>query len=157
VFCEITMRGGRRTVDAANLDELPNTRDAADFVGISLLRRETLRPSVDSIMKRSNTFVAECFWPDVTSTDLEALDRRVAAAVAALAGEGQPVGYLGSILVDEDEVVLCQFEGSEPSIRLVAERAAIPFARILETTSTGGQRLGVPNAIEGGDEDANRP
>jgi hypothetical protein len=84
-------------------------------------------------MSRSSTFVAECFWPDVTEADLETLDRRVAAATADL-GQTHPARYLGSILVREDEVVLCQFEGPEADVRLLAERAEVPFARILETT-----------------------
>jgi hypothetical protein len=87
-------------------------------------------------MKRSATFVAECFWPDVTESDLEKLDRRVTAAASRLGHDSQPVSYLGSILVREDEVVLCQFEGAEADVRLLAEQAAIPFARILETTSS---------------------
>ena len=93
-------------------------------------------------MKRSATFVAECFWPDVTEADLEQLDRRVTAAASRLEDESQPVRYLGSILVREDEVVLCQFEGAEAGVRLLAERAEIPFARILETTSSGKGRSG---------------
>lgn len=91
-------------------------------------------------MRRSATFVAECFWPDVTEADLEKLDRRVTAEAARLGDGAQPVRYLGSILVREDEVVLCQFEGVEADVRLLAERAAIPFARILETTSSGPRR-----------------
>lgn len=93
-------------------------------------------------MRRSATFVAECFWPDVTEADLEKLDRRVTAEAARLGDGAQPVRYLGSILVREDEVVLCQFEGVEADVRLLAERAAIPFARILETTSSGRRRSG---------------
>lgn len=93
-------------------------------------------------MKRSATFVAECFWPDVTEADLEQLDRRVTAAASRLGDESRPVRYLGSILVREDEVVLCQFEGAEADVRLLAERAGIPFARILETTSSGHERSG---------------
>jgi hypothetical protein len=81
----------------------------------------------------SSTFVAECFWPDVRETDLEALDQRVAGAVVAAAGRTQAVRYLGSILMRGDDVVLCEFEGAEEAVREVAERAAIPFERILET------------------------
>jgi hypothetical protein len=88
-------------------------------------------------MKRSATFVAECFWPDVTESDLEQLDRRVTAAASRLGHDSRPLSYLGSILVREDEVVLCHFEGVEADVRLLAEQAAIPFARILETTSSG--------------------
>jgi hypothetical protein len=31
-----------------------------------------------------------------------------------------------------DEVVLCLFEGDEPAVRRAAERAEVPFERILE-------------------------
>src|SRR5512146_3049631 len=76
------------------------------------------------------SFVAECFWPGVTESDLEALERRVHAAVAASRGDGG-VRYLGSILMLDDEVVLCQFQGSAETVHEVAERAEIPFERIL--------------------------
>jgi hypothetical protein len=74
-----------------------------------------------------DAFVAECFWPGVSSADVEALDRRV----HALTGPEQPVRYLGSILIREDEVVLCQFEGGAAAVRESAERAGVPFTRIL--------------------------
>jgi hypothetical protein len=80
-------------------------------------------------------FVAECFWPGVRETDLSALDQRVAARAAELTRSGEIVRYLGSLLMPRDEVVLCRFEGSETSVRRVAEEAAIPFERILEVAS----------------------
>jgi hypothetical protein len=76
----------------------------------------------------SDSFVAECFWPDVRDADVRALDERIAACLVA------GVRYLGSILLREDEVVLCQFEGPAAVIREVAERANVPFERILATT-----------------------
>jgi nucleotide-binding universal stress UspA family protein len=76
------------------------------------------------------SFVAECFWPDVTEADLEALDRRIGEAAAELAPENA-VRYTGSILLRDDEVVLCQFEGSAETVHDVAERAGVPFDRIL--------------------------
>jgi hypothetical protein len=79
----------------------------------------------------SRSFVAECFWPDVSEADLEALDRRVELAVMELAPAG--VRYLGSILLREDEVVLCEFDGTADTVRAVAERAQVPFERILQT------------------------
>jgi hypothetical protein len=74
----------------------------------------------------TTSFIAECFWPDVSEADLEALDRRVAQAATGL-----DVRYLGSILLREDEVVLCQFDGLADTVRTVAERAQVPFERIL--------------------------
>jgi hypothetical protein len=85
------------------------------------------------MVERIESHVAECFWPDVAAPELAALDVRVAAAIAELGGAQRAVRYLGSLLLREDEVVLCQFEGSAELVRAVAERAAIPFDRILET------------------------
>jgi hypothetical protein len=81
-----------------------------------------------------SSFVAECFWPDVSEADLEALDRRVEQATAELAPP--QVAYLGSILLREDEVVLCQFHGHADTVRAVAERAQVPFERILSAASS---------------------
>jgi hypothetical protein len=79
------------------------------------------------------SYVAECFWPGVTELDLGALDRRATASAEAASRAGEPVRYLGSILMRVDEVVLCRFAGDAAAVRLVAERAAIPFDRIVET------------------------
>jgi hypothetical protein len=89
----------------------------------------------------SASFVAECFWPDVHESDLDALDHRISEVTAALAGQ-RSVRYLGSILVRDDEVVLCQFEGTADAVREVAERARIPFERILETVRAPARSRG---------------
>lgn len=80
----------------------------------------------------ARSFIAECFWPGVTGADVEALDARISAAVDQLAREGEPVRFLGSILMREDEVVLCRFDGAADAVRRTAERAEIPFERIVE-------------------------
>ena len=77
------------------------------------------------IDSKNGRFVAECFWPDVDDADLVTFDRRIEWALADLKTE-PAVRYLGSILLREDEVVLCQFEGRAESVRSVAERAEIP-------------------------------
>ncbi len=79
------------------------------------------------------SFVAECYWPGAHQDDLRELDKRVEACVAELAREGERVRYLGSILMVEDEVVLCLFEGSLVTVQRAAERARIPFGRILRS------------------------
>jgi hypothetical protein len=78
----------------------------------------------------ADSFVAECFWPDVREQDVRELDERVAACIDAV---GSTVRCLGSILIREDEVVLCQFEGRLAAVREVVERARVPFERLLET------------------------
>jgi hypothetical protein len=79
-------------------------------------------------------YVAECFWPGVDEAAVRALDVRAGGCADELARAGQPVRYLGSILMREDEVVLCLFDGSEAAVRSAAEHAEIPFERILEAT-----------------------
>jgi hypothetical protein len=74
------------------------------------------------------SFVAECYWPDVREEDVRALDRQIAASLE------DDVRYLGSVLLREDEVVLCQFEGTADAIRRVAERARVPYERLLAAT-----------------------
>jgi hypothetical protein len=74
------------------------------------------------------SFVAECYLPDVREEDVRALDQRIAASLA------DDVRYLGSVLIREDEVVLCHFEGTADAIRRVAKRARVPYERLLATT-----------------------
>jgi hypothetical protein len=78
--------------------------------------------------ERVTSFVAECYWPDVREEDVRALDRQIAASLE------DDVRYLGSVLLREDEVVLCQFEGTADAIRRVAERARVPYERLLAAT-----------------------
>ena len=88
---------------------------------------------------RTECFVAECFWPDVDDADLATLDRRIERVLAEPHARNDAVRYLGSILLREDEVVLCQFEGRADTVRDVAERAEIPFERILATAHSPWQ------------------
>ncbi len=78
-------------------------------------------------------YIAECFWAGVHEDDLRDLDRRLAASVAELADREEPVRYLGSLLIVDDEVVLCLFEGPIATVRLVTERVGLPFERILQS------------------------
>jgi hypothetical protein len=86
----------------------------------------------------SQKFVAECFWPDVHEQDVRELDERIRASAAGR----HDVRYLGSLLIRTDEVVLCQFEGTLATVRALAERARIPFERLLETTTPDQNRSG---------------
>jgi hypothetical protein len=82
----------------------------------------------------SGEYLAECFWPGVNEADLAALDERAQAAALELTRQGRRVRYRGSLLMCQDEVVLCCFEGSESSVRGAVERARVPCERILATT-----------------------
>src|SRR5258708_33163035 len=62
-----------------------------------------------------------------------------------MTGDGESVRYLGSMLMPEDEVVLCFFEGSAATVRLAAQRAEVPFERILESGGTAWPRVTPPS------------
>src|SRR5437763_6445028 len=79
-------------------------------------------------------FLAECFLPGVDQAAVRELDERAGRSAAELSSAGAPVHYLGSLLMREDEVVLCLFQGSAEAVRRAAERAGVPFERILEAT-----------------------
>ena len=77
------------------------------------------------------SYVAECFWPSVTRAHVQQLDVRAAQDAAA----SRQVRYWGSMLIPQDEVVLCFFDGpSASAVEAAAHRARIPFARIVEST-----------------------
>lgn len=81
-------------------------------------------------------FVAECFWPGVNERDLRALDIRVNEEVGALAAQGNTLSYLGAMLMRDDEVVLCEFEGTAAAVQTAIEHAAVPCERLVEITSS---------------------
>ncbi len=73
--------------------------------------------------------------PGLSRATAEALGRRVRRVLA-----GPPdsqVAFLGSLLMPEDEVLLCLFAGPEAEVRAVSERAGVPFERILACVAIG--------------------
>ena len=74
------------------------------------------------------SYVAECYWPDVREEEVRTLDRRIVDSLV------DDVRYLGSVLIRDDEVVLCHFEGTADAIRRVAAQAHVPYERLLATT-----------------------
>jgi hypothetical protein len=72
--------------------------------------------------------IAECLLPGVTPAIAEELGERLRSA---LARSCSPVSFIGSLLMPEDEVLLCLFAGPLAEVRRVSERAGLPFERIL--------------------------
>lgn len=81
-------------------------------------------------------WVAECFWPGVTDLDVLDTDRRVLHVVSQAAGRGEAVGYVGSVRITDDDVVLFLFEGSIGAVEKATENAGIRATRILHCTRT---------------------
>ncbi len=81
--------------------------------------------------------VVECLLPGLTQATAEALGQRVTDALAVAPHPG--VSYLGSLLMPEDEVLLCLFGGPPADVRSVSERASLPFERIVGCVGLGWQ------------------
>jgi hypothetical protein len=84
--------------------------------------------------RESSWQIAECLLPGVTPAIAEELGERLRSE---LARSRSPVSFVGSLLMPEDEVLLCLFTGPFAEVRTVSERAGLPFERIL-----GCQRFG---------------
>jgi hypothetical protein len=70
------------------------------------------------------TYFIECYWPDVSRTQL-------AAALGRLGRH--PVRCLETILVPADEIVLCVVKGtSVPEIHAAVRHAGLPSERVVE-------------------------
>jgi hypothetical protein len=82
--------------------------------------------------RQANEYIAECFWPGVREQDHSRRARH--RQRGRVSRDPQGVRCPGSLLMREHEVVLRRFEGSEAAVHGAAERAAIPFERILEVS-----------------------
>jgi hypothetical protein len=84
---------------------------------------------------------AECLVPGMTQPVAEALSEGIRTELAR-STSGRHVSFLGSLLMPEDEVLLCVFAGSLADVRAISERAGLPFERILRCV---GLCWGVPS------------
>jgi hypothetical protein len=78
--------------------------------------------------------LAECLVPGMTTAIAESLGARVRTE---LARSRSPVSFLGSLLIPEDEVLLCLFAGPHAEVRALSERAGLPFERVLRCVGVG--------------------
>lgn len=84
---------------------------------------------------RSQWQVAECLVPGLTEGLAEALAGRLRSELALPAW--RTVSFLGSLLMPDDEVLLCLFAGGQAEVRAVSERAGLPFERIVPCLALG--------------------
>lgn len=98
---------------------------------------------------KTGQYLAECFWPGISQEELDSLNTRARESAAATSGTGIEVRYLGSMLMPEDEVVFCFFDGpSADAVRDVAQRANIPYARIVKSRRVPAGKRGNPATSE---------
>lgn len=70
----------------------------------------------------------------MTAAIAESLGERLRAELARSPGQ---VSFLGSLLMPEDEVLLCLFAGPAAEVRALSERAGLPFERLLRCEGVG--------------------
>jgi|SRR5579872_2995481 len=78
--------------------------------------------------------LAECLVPGMTSVVAATLGDQVRSE---LARSNSPVSFLGSLLIPEDEVLLCLFTGPHTEVRALSERAGLPFERVVRCVGVG--------------------
>jgi hypothetical protein len=85
-------------------------------------------------------FLVEVFVSQADPGAAESGARRARAAADELTREGMSVRYLRSIFVPEDETCFYLYEaGSIDAVREAAQRAALPYVRVVgAVTSPGG-------------------
>jgi hypothetical protein len=87
---------------------------------------------VDIRALQTKTFLAEHYWPDATADTFRGAVERLRASVDEMARTGDPIRFLHSTFVPEEQSAFCVF--SAPTIALVEEtyrRAGIAFERVL--------------------------
>ena len=77
-------------------------------------------------------YAAKCYWPRVSSAEIERAARDAMREAALASRRGRRVDYVGSLLFPVDEIVLCLFEStSSVAVRCTNERAGIPCERVM--------------------------
>ena len=98
------------------------------------------------------TFLLECYAPDISRTDVEAVGRRAAIAAAQLRGEGHAIEYVRALFVPGDDAVFHVFSADAiDMVREAGELAAIQFERVVESVAVeaeAGPREPLPTGAE---------
>lgn len=94
------------------------------------------------------TYLVEHYWPGVTEVAFRRAARRVAASADRLARAGEPIRFLHSTLVPDDEAAYCVLTAASPDL---VERAyavaGVAFERLVEAIESEvhpGRQITVP-------------
>jgi hypothetical protein len=99
--------------------------------------------------RANRSFIVECFVPGVDAAAVTVASQRAAEVAAGLRAEGRQVHYEGALLIPGDEVVFHRFRATSMAVvRTAAERASLPFERVLETMSIGAGAASPPEPGE---------
>jgi hypothetical protein len=79
-------------------------------------------------------YAAKCYWPQVTAREVEFAASRAIREAQLASRAGARVGYVGSMLFPDDDLVLCLFESSSATpVNEANERAGIPCERLMQS------------------------
>lgn len=96
-------------------------------------------------------YTARCYWPGVSERQLEHAAARAVLEAATVSQTGSAIADLGSILFEDDELVLCLFDaGSRFAVRTTTERAGIPCERVMSSHWLSRRDHRQPPAPRGG-------
>jgi hypothetical protein len=91
----------------------------------------------DDVDEARKTFLVEHYWPGVTAEQFGDAAERVQTSADQLAASGEPIRYLHSTLVPEDEAAFCVFEAASESLVEEAYRnAGVRFERMVAAVET---------------------
>jgi hypothetical protein len=90
----------------------------------------------------SHTYLVEHYWPGITEPEFRRSAELVSASAERLAESGEPILFLHSTLVPEDEAAFCVLEAASAELVDRAYQAAgITYERLVEAVeSPGGSR-----------------
>jgi Protein of unknown function (DUF4242) len=79
-------------------------------------------------------YTAKCYWPGLTKERLGEATLRALRDAERRHSSGRTVGYLGSLLLVHDDIVLCLYTAPSPAaVKQANERAGFPCERVMET------------------------
>ena len=78
-----------------------------------------------------NSYLVERYLPGVSEAELRIALERLHEACSELSARGNPVRYVGSMFLPEEETCFCRLDADSPGTAAKAnEIAQLPFARI---------------------------
>jgi len=94
-------------------------------------------------------YAAKCYWPGITGRELS----RVADRARHTSSKPRDAAYLGALLFEADDLVVCLFEAeSRSAVSQASDRLGIPCERVMEPVWLGAHGhtfLSSPTPSEG--------
>jgi hypothetical protein len=98
---------------------------------------------MDADSGSAHTYLVEHYWPDATTDTFRDASDRLRAAARTMALASQPIRFLHSTLVPEEENAFCVFSATSPALVEEAyRRAGVPFERIVDALELDAPKQG---------------